>query len=74
MNIARVEYYFAEFLSLLELPDADKRQLSVVTDEWERDPVTLRQTVLALRRFHQLFELVIRYVQSLRLFRRKRLR
>ena len=38
MNIARVEYYFAEFLSLLELPDADKRQLSVVTDEWERDP------------------------------------
>ena len=41
MNIARVEYYFAEFLSLLELPDADKRQLSVVTDEWERDPAQL---------------------------------
>ena len=41
MNIARVEYYFAEFLSLLELPDADKRNLSVVSDEWESDPKQL---------------------------------
>ncbi|MDE6441723.1 MAG: AAA family ATPase [Clostridia bacterium] len=41
MNIARVEYYFAEFLSLLELPDADKRNLSVVSDEWENDPEQL---------------------------------
>ena len=38
MNIARVEYYFAEFLSLLELPDAEKRNLSVVSDEWETTP------------------------------------
>ena len=43
MNIARVEYYFAEFLSLLELPDADKRNLSVVTDEWKTDPEQLRE-------------------------------
>ena len=42
MNIARVEYYFAEFLSLLELPDAEKRQLSVVSDEWEQDPAQMR--------------------------------
>ncbi|MDE7265521.1 MAG: AAA family ATPase, partial [Clostridia bacterium] len=42
MNIARVEYYFAEFLSLLELPDADKRQLAVVSDEWERDPAQMQ--------------------------------
>ncbi len=41
MNIARVEYYFAEFLSLLELPDAEKRNLSVVSDEWENDPEQL---------------------------------
>ncbi|MBQ8230231.1 MAG: AAA family ATPase, partial [Clostridia bacterium] len=27
MNIARVEYYFAEFLSLLELPNPDRRYL-----------------------------------------------
>jgi hypothetical protein len=41
MNIARVEYYFAEFLSLLELPDKDKRYLSVVSEEWDNDPVAL---------------------------------
>ena len=41
MNIARVEYYFAEFLSLLELPNADKRWLDVITDKWESDPVQL---------------------------------
>ena len=38
MNIARVEYYFAEFLSVLELPDADKRYLNVVSSQWEKDP------------------------------------
>ena len=38
MNIARVEYYFAEFLSLLELPDPDERYLDVVSDKWESDP------------------------------------
>ena len=42
MNIARVEYYFAEFLSLLELPDAEERELTVVSDEWANDPRQLR--------------------------------
>ena len=42
MNIARVEYYFAEFLSLLELPNPDRRYLDVVSDEWENDPVQLK--------------------------------
>jgi hypothetical protein len=41
MNIARVEYYFAEFLSLLELPNADERYLTVVSDKWENDPAQL---------------------------------
>ena len=41
MNIARVEYYFAEFLSLLELPTADKRWLDIITDKWENDPLQL---------------------------------
>ena len=41
MNIARVEYYFAEFLSLLELPNPDERYLDVVSDRWESDPVAL---------------------------------
>ncbi|MBR2613954.1 MAG: AAA family ATPase, partial [Clostridia bacterium] len=34
MNIARVEYYFAEFLSLLELPNPESRRIEVVSDEW----------------------------------------
>ena len=42
MNIARVEYYFAEFLSLLELPNPDERYLDVVSDKWDNDPVQLR--------------------------------
>ena len=42
MNIARVEYYFAEFLSLLELPNPDERYMDVVSDKWENDPVQLR--------------------------------
>ena len=42
MNIARVEYYFAEFLSLLELPNPNRRYLDVVSDEWDNDPVQLK--------------------------------
>ena len=42
MNIARVEYYFAEFLSLLELPDPDKRYIDVVSDVQKGDPALLR--------------------------------
>ncbi len=42
MNIARVEYYFAEFLSLLELPNPDERYLDVVSDKWPTDPEQLK--------------------------------
>ncbi|MBO5926266.1 MAG: AAA family ATPase [Clostridia bacterium] len=42
-NIARVEYYFAEFLSLLEIPDPERRNLDVVSDEWENDPIQLNE-------------------------------
>ena len=42
MNIARVEYYFAEFLSLLELPNPDERFLDVVSDKWDNDPRQLK--------------------------------
>ena len=42
MNIARVEYYFAEFLSLLELPDPEKRYIDVVSDVQKGDPSLLR--------------------------------
>ncbi len=43
MNIARVEYYFAEFLSLLEIPNPDLRYLEVVSDSWEDDPAGLKE-------------------------------
>ena len=42
MNIARVEYYFAEFLSLLEIPNPDGRNLDVVADRWADDPKLLQ--------------------------------
>ena len=48
MNIARVEYYFAEFLSLLELPNPESRRIEVVSDEWKSDPKLLRNGQLKL--------------------------
>ena len=38
MNIARVEYYFAEMLSILELPREDERFVTVVSSEANNDP------------------------------------
>ena len=48
MNIARVEYYFAEFLSLLELPNPEGRNLDVVSDVWDNDPKLLNKGKLRL--------------------------
>ena len=48
VNIARIEYYFAEFLSLLELPDAKKRKLEIVSDSWNNDPERLQGGKLLL--------------------------
>lgn len=48
MNIARIEYYFAEFLSLLELPNPEKRYIDVVSDKWETDPVLLKNGQIKL--------------------------
>lgn len=38
MNIARVEYYFADFLSLLELPNEDEWVLDLVPEQISSDP------------------------------------
>ena len=38
MNIARVEYYFAEMLSILELPNVNEQVIDVVNDVWDNDP------------------------------------
>ena len=38
MNIARVEYYFAEMLSILEMPSRDEWVVSLVPSVWPTDP------------------------------------
>ena len=38
MNIARVEYYFAEMLSILEIPRIEEQKIDIVTAVWDNDP------------------------------------
>ncbi len=38
MNIARVEYYFAEMLSVLEMPDPNEWKIELVPSSWDTDP------------------------------------
>ncbi len=42
MNIARVEYYFAEMLSILEMPSRDEWIIELVPSSWDNDPVKLK--------------------------------
>ena len=42
MNIARVEYYFAEMLSILEMPSRDEWVVELVTSVWADDPIKLK--------------------------------
>ena len=41
MNLARIEYYFAEMLSVLEMPNEDEWVLDLVPTAWEGDPEKL---------------------------------
>lgn len=41
MNLARVEYYFAEILSVLEMPSHDEWALDLVPTAWAGDPKAL---------------------------------
>lgn len=43
MNIARVEYYFAEMLSILELPREEERYFSVVSNQAANDPNLMKE-------------------------------
>lgn len=43
MNIARVEYYFAEMLSILELPRKEERYVSVVSNTAASDPDLMQE-------------------------------
>ena len=41
MNISRVEYYFAEMLSILEMPNKDEWIVEIVPSAWKNDPKRL---------------------------------
>ena len=38
MNLARVEYYFADILSILEMPNPDEWLVDIVPSSWPNDP------------------------------------
>ena len=48
MNIARVEYYFAEMLSILEMPNRDEWLVEVVPSVWKNDPSRLEEGKLKI--------------------------
>jgi hypothetical protein len=48
MNIARVEYYFAELLSLMEMPSRDEWVVDLVPSVWDNDPIHLQGGKLKL--------------------------
>ena len=41
MNLARIEYYFAEMLSVLEMPSQDEWMLELVPTAWPKDPAKM---------------------------------
>ena len=41
MNLSRVEYYFAEMLSILEMPDKKEWIIEIVPNTWKSDPKKL---------------------------------
>ena len=41
MNLARIEYYFADFLSVMEMPDHNEWQIDLVPNALNTDPVNL---------------------------------
>lgn len=43
MNLARIEYYFAEMLSVLEMPSEDEWVLDLVPTAWKGDPKKLNE-------------------------------
>ena len=48
MNIARVEYYFAEMLSILEMPNPEEWKIELVPSSWPTDPQNLKDGKLQI--------------------------
>ena len=48
MNISRVEYYFAEMLSILEMPNKDEWIVELVSSSWKTDPKRIKEGKLKI--------------------------
>ena len=48
MNIARVEYYFAEMLSILEMPSRDEWVVDIIPNAWPSDPKNIKNGQLQI--------------------------
>lgn len=48
MNISRVEYYFAEMLSILEMPNKDEWIVELVSSGWADDPKNIKDGKLKI--------------------------
>ena len=48
MNISRVEYYFAEMLSILEMPNKSEWIVEIVPSAWKSDPIHLKDGKLQI--------------------------
>ena len=48
MNLARVEYYFADLLSILEMPRREEWLVDIVSSSWPNDPKRLEKGKLRL--------------------------
>ncbi len=48
LNIARIEYYFAEMLSIMEMPDPDEWKIELVPSSWDNDPMNLTEGKLLI--------------------------
>ncbi|VEU80627.1 hypothetical protein [Haploplasma axanthum] len=48
MNLARVEYYFADFLSIMEMPKPEEWLIDIVGDSQPGDPINLKKGKMLL--------------------------
>ncbi len=48
MNLARIEYYFAEFLSIMEMPNVSEWKIDIITQPWPNDPKHLKEGTLLI--------------------------
>jgi hypothetical protein len=48
MNLARIEYYFAEFLSIMEIKETDKWTIDIVPNVVKNDPKHLKEGKLLI--------------------------